>query len=115
MTRRHQSCGVWGFWQREPRRCGYFPLSVSLTLPTAFWIFPATLSALQTLVWHHQAPCLATSLVLPLISFADPSSRSLSMSFFCKTKQSLTGRGGNGIAQFPFGLEVQIADDQATV
>src|SRR5664279_1131847 len=74
------------WFQRELRRSGYFPLSVSLTPPTAFWIFPAAWSALpsdSSLASPSTLP--AISLVLPLISFADPSTRSLSMISSSKT------------------------------
>jgi hypothetical protein len=53
---------------QKSQRCGYFPLSVSLRPPTAFWTFPAAWSALpsdSSLASPSTLP--ATSLTLPMI------------------------------------------------
>src|SRR3984893_10086930 len=57
----------------------YF-FSVSLRLPTAFWILPSTLSALPSASSLASPVALPiVSLIEPLISFADPAIRSLFM------------------------------------
>src|SRR6185437_16161760 len=63
-------------------RSGYFPLSVSLSPPMAFWTLPSILSALPSDSSLASPTALPTiCLTAPLTCFADPTTRSLSMIF----------------------------------